>query len=182
MTRFDFLHDAEPDVFARIRSLRVAKPLHWPLAVLLTVMLTHATAGVLLNRAVASAEATEREAEHRFDASRSAVASVHLQRVRLNELIALDVRLRQIRRSGNRASASLAAVANDVPAHVWLTTLSRTPAGFEIVGRSSGLPALGATMSRLVTNPTLADPTLIRADSEQQGRTIAFDIKAAEHR
>lgn len=182
MTRFDFLRDAEPDLFVRIRSLRIAKPLRWPLAVLLTVVLTHATAGALYGMAVASAEKTEREAQNRFEASRSAVARVHVQRVRLEEFIALDARLREIRRSGNRASAALVAVANDVPAHVWLTSLSRTPAGFEIVGHSNGLPSLGTTMSRLVMNPNVADPTLIRADGEQQGRSIAFDIKATERR
>lgn len=180
MMRFDYLHDAPPEAIERVRGLRIATSLRWPLAVFGAIVVTHAAASAIFALGTAEARVTEREAAHRLEASTAALARVRLTRVRVDELVALDRRMREIRSSGSRVSARLADIANHVPAHAWLTTLARTPDGFEIVGKSSGLPALGATMSSLMTSSSIAAPTLVRAGGEERRGTLSFDIRAAD--
>lgn len=180
MTRFDYLRDAPPESIERVRAIRISASLRWPLAVLTAVVVTHACASGIFTLALSEARSTERAAAVRLEASTVALARVRLTKVRVDDLIALDRRLREIRSSGSRVSARLADIANHVPAHAWLTTLARTPNGFEMVGKSSGLPALGATMSSLMTSSAIVSPTLIRASGDERRGALSFAIRAAE--
>lgn len=178
--RFDYLHDAPPEALERLRALRIARSVRWPLAVLTAIVVTQAAASAIFTLAIGEARATEREAAVRLEASTAALARVRLAKVRVDDLVALDRQIREIRGSGSRVSARLADIANHVPAHAWLTTLARTPNGFEIIGKSSGLPALGATISSLMTSPAIVAPTLVRAGGEERRGALSFDIHAVD--
>lgn len=178
--RFNYLRNAPPDAIDRLRSFRIAKPLQWPLAVIGTIAVTYLGAYVIFGVAIGAAHTLEAEAVMRLDASKAALAERQLERVRVDDLLAFDRRLRAIRTSGSRVSLRLADIANRVPEHAWLTTLSRTSSGIAIAGKSTGFPVVGTTMEGLMKSATLSAPTLIRANEEDHRHIVVFEVHADE--
>jgi hypothetical protein len=178
--RFDYLHDAPPDFVDRLRSFRFPPALRWPLAVLSTIVFTSLGAYGIFSLAIASARATEAQALARYESSKAAVARARLERAHIAELLVLDARLREIRDSGSTVSTRLADIANHVPPHAWLTSLSRTASGISLSGKSTGLPALSATIASLLTSKTVTAPTLVRAGKDERDHSngvLSFEVQ-----
>lgn len=177
--RFNYLHDSVPDTIDRLRSMRIPEYLQWPAWTCATVLVAIGAASLILQVENATAQTELANAQTRLVQSKRDLANVRLQHTHVEELLALDTRLREIHLSGSTLSVKLADIANHVPSHAWLTALSRTATGISISGRAQGLSVLSDTFADLMSSKTVESPTLIRASKEDHARTpglLSFDV------
>lgn len=182
MTRFNFLRDSTPEAFEYLRPSRIAEPLRTPLAALLTVTLVVAMWWLIEQVLLSQARSELQVQTFRLAASKAALAELKLRKTHIEELLAVDARLREIRKSGTMLSSSLADIANHVPARAWLTSIVRVNDGIEIEGQADGLDGLSDTVADLMSSSTAKSPNLIRASKDERYRSlIAFVMDVEEH-
>jgi Tfp pilus assembly protein PilN len=185
MMRFNYLRDGPPQAFEHLRPSRIPEPLRTPLAALLTVIVV-VGAWWMIEQLLLSQARDELQAQtFRLAASRTALAEFKLHTTRVEALLAMDARLRAIRRSGATLSSGLADIANHVPARAWLTSISRVSDGLEIDGLVEGLDGLSETVADLMSSSTAASPDLIRAsktDRARSGAIIAFVVQVGRRK
>ena len=178
MRRFNFLHDAPPDVIDRLRALRVTDELRTPLLALVTSILVVFAWYGLERYWLASAEHEEVLATTRLAESRADLATTKLVRADVDQLLALDRRLRDIRLSGTSLAENLSDIGNHVPAHAWLTSISNVQDGLEISGRADSLISLSETVADLLSSRTAMSPTLVRASKDDRAKNlVAFTVQ-----
>lgn len=178
MMRFNFLNDAPPEFVERARNIRIAAELRTPLSALLTAVLVVLTWWGLENYWLSSAQREEALAEVRLTESQADLAATKLVRTNVDDMLALDRRLRDIRLSGSILASRLSDIGNHVPEHAWLTSISNLPDGLEIAGKADGLAALSQTVTDLMSSKTAASPTLVRAAKDDRGKNlIAFTVQ-----
>lgn len=183
--RFNYLRDSVPDAFERLYPHRIPESFHTPLAALATAVIAvccwWGIERILLHQATAELHAQTM----RLNESRAALGEAHVRRMRLESLVALDERLRAIRRSGAELSGELADVANHVPRRAWLTSIVHLDRSVEIDGQALGLDGLGDTVADLMTSSAAQSPKLLRASRNEGGRTsgiISFAVRIDVHR
>lgn len=178
MKRFNFLVDAPPEFIDRARSIRVPSELRTPLSALLTAVFVVAAWWGLENYWLRNAKHEETLAEVRLTESQADLAATKLVRTNVEEMLALDRRLRDIRLSGSNLASRLSDIGNHVPEHAWLTSISNLPNGLEIAGKADGLSALSVTVTDLMASRTAGAPTLVRAAKDDRGKNlIAFTVQ-----
>ena len=178
--RFNYLRDSAPDAFAFLRPSRIPEPLRTPLAALATIVVVVAVWWVIEQILLGEARDELQLQTLRRNASNAELSELKLRKTRVEELIAIDVRLREIRRSGAALSSGLADIANHVPARAWLTSISRVDTGTQIDGRAEGLDGLSDTIADLMSSSSAASPDLIRASKEDRDRSstiISFEVR-----
>jgi Tfp pilus assembly protein PilN len=184
VTRFNYLRDSAPEAFEFLRPSRIPEPLRTPLAALLTVTLVVAVWWAI-EQVLLSQARTELQAQtFRLAASKAALAELKLRKTLVEELLAVDSRLREIRRSGATLSSGLADIANHVPASAWLTSIARVNDGIEIDGQADGLDGLSDTIADLMSSSTVKSPNLVRASKDDRyrvGGLIAFVMRVGAH-
>ena len=183
MTRFDFTRDAVPDVVDRLRSMRVPEELHGGAYAIAAACLFLLGAFFIEDHRLGLAEQAETAAQIRLDQSRNDLAKTRLQRLHVDALLDLDQRLRDIRLSGTVVAARLADIANHVPEHAWLTSISRTAEGTSISGRVSSLGVLSETVADLMSSKTVASPSLVRAGNDEHGHragVLSFEVRVVD--
>lgn len=183
--RFDYLHDSGPEAFEHLRPSRLPEALRTPLAALLTVTLVVGAWWAIEQMLLSQARSELRTQTFRLAASKAALAELKLRKTRVEELLAVDSRLRAIRRSGALLSSSFANIANHVPARAWLTSIARVNDGLEIDGQADGLDGLSDTVADLMSSWAAASPSLVRANKEERDRSgalIAFVVRVGSHR
>lgn len=178
--RFNYLRNSAPEPFEYLRPSRVPEPLRTPLAALVTVTLVVAVWWVIEQLLLAQARAELHAQTFRLAASQAALAELELHKTHVEDLLAVDTRLRGIRRSGAALSSILADIANHVPARAWLTSIARLDDGIEIDGRADGLEGLSDTVADLMSSSAAASPDLIRATKDDRvhlADIIAFAMR-----
>ena len=179
--RFNYLCDAPPELVERLRGVRVSAQLRTPLSATATALFVVCAWWFLERHWISEAAREEAIAAVRLEQSRAAFASTKLVRADVDQLLALDARLRRIRLSGSVLSHRLADVGNHVPTRAWLTSIARTSDGLELHGRAEGLNVLSETVADLMSSKAAASPTLVRAVREdRETGVINFTIRAGE--
>jgi Tfp pilus assembly protein PilN len=182
--RFNYLRDSAPDAFEYLRPSRIPEPLRTPLAALLTATVVVALWWVIEQVLLSQARAELQTQTFRLAASKAALAELKLRKTHIEDLLAVDSRLREIRRSGAALSSGLADIANHVPMRAWLTSIARVNDGIEIDGQADGLDGLSDTVADLMSSSTAKSPNLIRASKDERyrvGGLIAFAMRVGTH-
>jgi Tfp pilus assembly protein PilN len=181
--RFNYLGESVPSLVDRLLAIRIPERLRSPFLGVATAVFVVAAWWALEQHALAVATAEERAAQVRLDQSRSAVAVARIQRTGIDRMLSLDRRLRDVRLSGSSVGVHLADIANHVPAHAWLTSLSQERGAIEIVGQVAGMERLSATLAALTTMKSLTDPLLVRATKEDRpgaAPLVGFEVRVDE--
>ncbi len=180
MMRFNYLRDSAPDAFEYLRPSRIPEPLRTPLATLLTVIIVVGAWWMIEQLLLSQARDELQTQTFRLAASKAALTELKLRKTHIEALLAVDSRLRAIRRSGATLSSGLADIANHVPARAWLTSIARVNDGLEIDGQAEGLDGLSETVADLMSSSAAASPDLVRAsktDRDRSGALIAFVMR-----
>lgn len=181
--RFNYLRDASPDIVEQVRAVRVPQQLQFPLTALFTAVIVVTAWWFLESHWVSEAAREEAIASARLEQSRQEFTATKLVRSDVDELLALDARLRGIRLSGSELSGRLADIANHVPHEAWLTSIARTDDGLELHGRAKGLHVLSATVADLMSSSAASSPTLVRAVREERATPlINFTLRSEERK
>jgi Tfp pilus assembly protein PilN len=186
LMRFDYAHESIPDVLDRLRATRLPEECRTPAWALVTALLVVLAALPLEHYRVASAQHDAAQARMRLDRARERLARLKLARVRVDEMLALDQRIRTIRLSGSVLCLRLADVANHVPSKAWLTSLTQATDGTSIAGRAEGLDVLSETLADLMSSTTAAAPSLVRAGRDANipgvASLLSFELHAVGRR
>ncbi|HTX57049.1 MAG TPA: PilN domain-containing protein [Candidatus Acidoferrales bacterium] len=183
--RFNYLRDGAPDAFEQLRPRRLPEALRTPLAALTTAVIVVAAWWAIEQVLLSQARSELQRQALRLQISRVELAELKLRRSHLEQLVSVDARLREIRRSGAALACGLADIANHVPATAWLTSIARVDGGLEIDGRAEGLDALGETVADLMHSSRAVAPDLIRAskeDRDRSGTIVNFAVRVGERR
>jgi Tfp pilus assembly protein PilN len=181
MMRFNYLSDAPPEVIERVRALRIAAELRTPLYAFVTACFVVLAWCALERQWISGSIHEEAVAAMRLERSRAAFAATKLVRANVEDLLALDARVRKIRLSGSRLAGRLADIGNRIPAQAWLTSIDRSNDGFELEGRAEGLNVLSRTVASLMSATAASSPTLVRAVKEDSANgLIRFTMRVAE--
>ena len=185
--RFNFLNDAPPDILDRLRNTRVPVEMRTPLSALATAVFVVLSWWGLERYWLSDAQREERVASSRLLESRADLAATKVARAGIDQLLSIDRRLRDVRISGSVLGAALSDIANHVPRHAWLTSLSDTHDGVEIMGRADGIGSLSQTIADLMSSRTAASPNLVRATRDEQAKglftfAVAVEMKHAKSR
>jgi Tfp pilus assembly protein PilN len=183
--RFNYLRESTPQAFEMLRPNRVPAALRTPVAAVITATLVVAAWWSLEHALVARAQDELGRQRLRFAASELALHDVKLHRERVADILALDSRLREIRRSGAQTAHVLADIAAHIPPQAWLTSISRVEGGIEIDGRAIGLDGLSTTLADLMRSSSAPEPALVRASAEDHRRAdaiVSFTMRAGAGR
>ena len=176
--RFNYLGPSVPGAIDRLRLYRIPAAVRTPLWALATVSLAVVAWWAIEHQLLDEAKREVTLARARVESSREALARTKLERSDVDRYVALDRRLRTIRRSGAQLAARIAGIANQVPEHEWLLTISHSDSHVTITGEAGGFPLVGRTLANLATSATLSSPSLVRASSEERGQAgaVVFEI------
>jgi Tfp pilus assembly protein PilN len=183
--RFDYLRDSAPEAFEYLRPSRIPETLRTPLAAFATVVVIVGVWWIVEQLLLAQARGELQAQSLRLSASRVGLHELKLRKTRLEQLISIDTRLREIRRSGAVLASRLADIANHVPDRAWLTSIARVDGGLQIDGNAEGLDGLSDTVADLMSSSNAASPSLIHAskeDRDRSGRIIAFEVRVGDYR
>jgi Tfp pilus assembly protein PilN len=183
--RFNYLRDSTPDAFEYLRPSRIPEPLRTPLAALGTIVFVVSLWWAIEQMLLGQARGELQLQSLRLSASKAELSELKLRKTRVEELLAIDARLREIRRSGAALSSGIADIANHVPARAWLTSIAHVDSGIQIDGRAEGLDGLSDTVADLMSSSSAASPDLIRANKEDRDRSgtiISFEVRVAAER
>jgi Tfp pilus assembly protein PilN len=181
LKRFDFLRDAPPLFVERLRPSRLPAELRTPLAAFATTVVVILAWWAIETAQIAQARAELVTERARVAASRTDLAQAQVRRSRLVDLISLDRRIRDIRRSGAALSGNLADIANHLPDRAWLTSIAQDDRGLEIDGNAVGLDGLSDTLAGLMSSRSAATPSLVRASRSDQPAmhdVISFQLRS----
>jgi Tfp pilus assembly protein PilN len=185
VTRFNYLRDSAPEMFEHLRPSRIPEPLRTPLAALATAIIVVGVWWIAEHLLLTQARNELQAQSLRLSASQIALKELKLRKTHVEELSAIDARLREIRRSGALLSGRLADIANHVPPQAWLTSIAHVDSGLQIDGRAEGLEGLSETVADLMSSTSTASPDLVRASKEDRDSSetiIAFEVRVGEQR
>ncbi len=177
MIRFDFLHDPTPAFVDSLRRVRLPRRLYpAALAGAAVVAALAAADGAEVFREHA-AQALEQRAETRFERSRIALTHARLHWQHLDQLIALDRRLREIRISGSIAARRIARVGNAFPQRAWVTSMAAgaMPA-YDVKGFADGLTSVEDLLANLARDRAAGRPRALQV-SQSGGESANFGFQ-----
>lgn len=180
IVRFDFLHDAPPPLIDGLRSLRLPRRLYAPVVAGATVLASIAAAGGVEALRVRDAQSLESRVQVRFERSRTALARERLQWQVLDQLVARDRRLREVRLSGAIAAKRIAAMGNAFPPQSWVTSMTATAAaGYALKGYAGSLPVLEGFLDNIIRDRTIGRAEDLRVSREDRGGAglLSFEVR-----
>lgn len=166
----------------RLRARPIPQEVRTPFAALLTSLFVVSVwwgAQTLQIRQAEDELATQRE---RALASRADLAQARVRRSKVEELIALDRRIRGIRRSGAVLASRVADLANHIPDRTWLTSIAHAEHGAEIDGETLDVDGLSQTLASLLSSSATSAPSLIQAGRDERARdsdVLRFRVRAS---
>lgn len=185
LIRFDFLRDPTPSFVDSLRRVRLPRRLYpAALAGAAVIAALAAASGAEVFREHA-AQALEERAGARFERSRAALTRARLQWQRLDGLVALDRRLRQIRTSGSVAAQRIARVGNAFPQRAWVTSMAAGAASaYEVKGFADGLPAVEKLLANVARDRVAGRPRLLQVSQSggQPATTLGFELELVDAR
>ncbi|HET9392954.1 MAG TPA: PilN domain-containing protein [Candidatus Rubrimentiphilum sp.] len=108
----------------------------------------------------------ERSLADRYEAQTRTLAQANVYSNKVQNLVRLDRRIRSIVGSGTSTARRLAAIAGDLPANVWLTSVVPDSLGLAVEGRAPNLAALGLALRQISRDRSIGDPALMSAQVE----------------
>lgn len=183
MMQFDYLHESQPEHIERLRTWKAPVELHAPLCALLTIVFVIVCAGGIETLRLRAAHEAEAHALLRAQTARSQLAAANLLRVRVDAMLQLDRRLREIRLSGADASRQLADIADHVPPHAWLTSLSQQKGIVDLNGKVANFTTLSQALADLMKSGEVHAPTLVRAATDDRApdrSALSFEVRAQD--
>ncbi|MDQ2864688.1 MAG: PilN domain-containing protein [Candidatus Eremiobacteraeota bacterium] len=179
MIRFNYLRS-----FTAIAQARnIPRHVQAPLAAIAATLLVVAAAWGIEGYRLSGARTMEAVAQARVERSRAELARTALARADIDSMLALDARLRVIRRSGSTLAQRLADIANHVPDHTSLSSIVGSGGGISISGHAQSLRAISDTISSFMAARTVADPALVRMQRDDLSGTAAvlsFEMRVEE--
>lgn len=176
MIRFDYLHDPPSPLWSAIRSARLPRRFHNVAAALAAVAVLVAGAATIERTRVEHARRVRADAQARFERSRADLDRLALQWHEVDDLIAEDRRLREIRLSGSRVAGRLAAVGNVFSNGVSVDSLRTTGAQYEVKGKAPSIDAIGGVLRAIVENAALPHPGIVRI-AKDSGALAGFTFE-----
>jgi hypothetical protein len=179
--RFDYLHDPPSPLWGAFRTARLPRRFHNVSAALAAVAVLVGGAAAIERGRVEEAQHIRDQAQNRFERSRADLDRFRLQWHQINDLIAEDRRLREIRLSGSRIAKRLAEVGDEFSHGVSIDSLRTTGEEYAVKGKAPSINAVSDVLSSIVGNATLSHPGIVRI--EKDSGTLAgftFEFGAGE--
>lgn len=181
MIAFDYLRGERATVLLRIIECRVPQRLHSSATALAIAVVVALGAWGIESYRLSSALAIQGLYETQFAGSERAVAQTRVRYRRLQERAALDRRIREIRTSGFLDAERLAEIANRLPAHMWLTSITRDSGGMLLEGSARSLASLSLAIDGLSRSTRLRNAVLVSATSEEESGSGRRQLKYQLH-
>jgi hypothetical protein len=163
LNSFNYLRSARPDWLRRLTDLRVPERLHAALlGVVVATTFTCGACGIEQHR-LSQARQHEVYNRQRFQRSLRALEKSRVYYDRVRALVNLDMRVRAIVASGHSSALLLAELANRLPQHAWLTSISRDESGTILEGQARDLDTIGDMLRSINGAGDLGVPTLMSA-------------------
>lgn len=176
MIRFDYLHEPPSPLVAAIRTARLPRRFHNVAAAFVTVVVLVAGAAWIERLRVGEAQRVRAQAQARFERSRADLQRLRLQWRQIDELIAEDRRLREIRLSGSRVAGRLAAIGDVFSSGVSIDSLRTTGEQYAVKGKAPTISAVGSVLSTIVASATLPHPGIVRI-AKDSGALAGFTFE-----
>ncbi len=176
MIRFDYLHDPPSPLWGTIRTARLPRRFHNVAAALAAVAVLAGGAAAIERGRIAEAQHVRGEAQIRFERSRAELERLRLQWRQIDQLIAEDRRLREIRLSGSRIAARLAAVGDEFANGVNIDSLRASGEEYSVKGRAPSIEAVSGVLSSIVANDALPHPGIVRL-AKDSGALAGFTFE-----
>lgn len=176
MIRFDYLHDPPSPLWAAIRTARLPRRLHNVAAAIAAVAVLVGGAAAIERGRVEAAQLLRAEAQDRFERSRTDLERFRLQWRQIDDLIAEDRRLREIRLSGTRVAKRLAAVGDVFSNGVSVDSLRTTGDAYAVKGKAPSIDAVSGVLSAIVGNAALPHPGIVRI-TKDSGTLAGFTFE-----
>lgn len=131
-------------------------------------------AGVMLieHERLERAQAAEAAYRLRFERSTVALKEARLCYDRVRSLMALQQKLTNVSESGDVQALRLARIANAVPAHAWLTSLTERDRSIAVEGGTASLETLADALRGLTMVQGVTASTLTHVRSNTHGATV----------
>jgi hypothetical protein len=175
IVRFDYLHSARPMLVTRMFELRVPARLHNAFYAVAGAVIVVAGAWGIEAYRLREALKVQTVYQQRSDEIREQLRATNLYYDRVRAVASLDRRVRRIAASGDEDARTLAEIANRLPAHAWLTSISRDESGLSLQGHAKNLEILGNVIRGLMQAQRLRHPRLMNALADkEQGREVGI--------
>lgn len=183
MIRFDYLHDPPSRLWGTVRSVRLPRRFHNVVAALAAVAVLAGGAAAIERGRVREAQGVRALAQARFERSRADLERFRLQWREIDALIAEDRRLREIRLSGPRVAARVAAIGDYFSGGVTLDSVRASGEQYEVKGKAPTIDEVSGVLSRIVASTVLPHPGVVRLSKDSgvlAGFTFEFRVGAAQ--
>lgn len=176
MIRFDYLHDPPSRFWGTVRSARLPRRFHNAVAAFAAVAVLTGGAAAIERGRVQEAQRVRALAQDRFERSRADLERFRLQWREIDALIAEDRRLREIRLSGPRIAARVAAIGDNVSAGVSIDSVRASGEEYEVKGKAPTIDEVSGVLGRIVANAALPYPGVVRL-SKDSGVLAGFSFE-----
>jgi hypothetical protein len=177
--RFDYLQDPPSHFRRAIRAARIPRRFHNAAAAVVGIVFLCSAAAAIEHNRVRAAENARGEAQARFERSRVALQHFRLQWREIDELVAQDRRLQEIRLSGTLVSGRVADLGNLFFAGVSVDSIRAAGAGFIIRGKAPTIEATGRLLNLILADSSLPRPNVVRVAKDSGIVSgFSFDISA----
>lgn len=165
LMQFDYLHAARPSWFAALTKCAVPAHLLHAAYALAAAAAIVAGSGWIERSRVLEQQKIEALYRQRYERSMRAVHRVHVYSSRVAQLVALDRSVRGIVASGDANARKLADIADHLPPHAWLTSVTFDADGLQLEGRARNFEVLGGVVRGLMHAQRVHNPVLTGAQS-----------------
>lgn len=181
LTAFNYLRPSRPLLLARVAALRIPVQLHAASFALGAALLTVWIAGEIERFRLVQAQRIEAVYRRHLEIADGAVKRTHIYAERVAALVALDEHVHIIQASGEATARRLADIANQLPAHAWLTSMSQDGTAIDLEGVAQSMRVVGSVMSALAHTGSVRDPLLTSASAAAEtpgGRRMKYALTA----
>lgn len=162
MIRFDYLHDPPSRLWGTIRTMRLPRRLYNVTAAFAATAVLVSGAAAIERGRVREAQLVRAQAQERFESSRADLERFRLQWRQIDDLIAEDRRLREIRLSGSRTAARLAAIGDLFPSGITVDSVRTAGDEYVVKGKASTIAAVSGVLNRIVGSTVVPHPGVVR--------------------
>lgn len=181
MIRFDYLHDPPSPLWNALRTARLPRRFHNVASAFAAVAVLVGGAAAIERGRVEEGQRVRSQARNRFERSRADLERLRLQWHQVDDLIAEDRRLREIRLSGSRVAGRLAAVGDVFSARESIDSISTTGDEYAVKGKAPNMDAVSEVLSSIVTNDALPHPEIVRITKDSGAIAgFAFEFGAGK--
>ena len=172
--RFDYLHSGRPLHLQRLFEFRRPERLQTPVFALLGSVAVVAGAWGIESYRLREALVVQTVYQEHYDVAQANVKETKSYYDRVQKLVRLDRRVRSIAASGDADARTLAAIANELPQHAWLTAISHDATGLALEGRAKDLDVVSRVLRGLMRAGGVRNPILESAqfDKEPSGQGL----------